>query len=55
MMYVSQIIMLCIFNLYRAVCQLCLNKTGRKNKIEMSCSDCELMSQDGGFWVESIC
>ena len=30
MMYVSQIIMLHNLNLYSAVCQLYLNKTGRK-------------------------
>ena len=30
MMYVSQIIMLYTLNLYSAVCQLHLNKTGRK-------------------------
>ena len=30
MMYVSQIIMLATFNLHSAVCQLYLNKTGRK-------------------------
>ena len=32
MMYVSQIIMLHTLNLYSAVCQLYLNKTGRKEK-----------------------
>ena len=32
MMYVSQIIMLCTLNLYSAVCQLYLNKAGRKKK-----------------------
>ena len=31
MMYVSQVIMLYTLNLYSAVCQLYLNKTGRKN------------------------
>ena len=31
MMYVSQIIMLYTLNLYSAVCQFYLNKTGRKN------------------------
>ena len=31
MMYVSQIIMPSTLNLYSAVCQLYLNKTGRKN------------------------
>ena len=30
MMYVNQIIMLYTLNLYSAVCQLYLNKTGRK-------------------------
>ena len=30
MMYISQIIMLYTLNLYRAVCQLYLNKKGRK-------------------------
>ena len=33
MMYVSQSIMLCTLNLYSAVCQLYLNKTGRKKGI----------------------
>ena len=32
MMYVSQIIMLCNLSLYSAVCQLYLNKTGRKSE-----------------------
>ena len=32
MMYVSQIIMLYTLNLYGAVCQLCLHKTGRIKK-----------------------
>ena len=32
-MYVSQIIMLCTLNVYSAVCQLYLNKTGRKNVV----------------------
>ena len=32
MMYVSQIIMLYILNLYSILCQLHLNKTGRKKK-----------------------
>ena len=32
MMYVSQIIMLYTLNLYRAVCQLYLNKTVRKKR-----------------------
>ena len=32
MMYVSQIIMLYTLNLYSAVCQLYLKKTGRKQK-----------------------
>ena len=31
-MYVNQIIMLCTLNLYSAVCQSYLNKTGRKKK-----------------------
>ena len=31
MAYVSQIIILCTLNLYSAVCQLYLSKTGRKN------------------------
>ena len=35
MMYVSQIIMLYTLNLYRAICQLYLNKTGRKKKLYM--------------------
>ena len=30
MIYVTQIIMLCTLNLYSAVCQLYLNKTGKK-------------------------
>ena len=33
MMYVSQIIMLCTLNLYGAVCQLYLNKTGGKKAV----------------------
>ena len=32
MMYVSQIIMLYTLNLYSAVCQLYLNKAGRREK-----------------------
>ena len=32
MTYVSQIFMLYILNLYNAVCQLYLNKTGREKK-----------------------
>ena len=32
MMYVSQVIMLYTLNLHSAVCQLYLNKTGRKKK-----------------------
>ena len=32
MMYVRQIIMMYNFNLYSAVCQLYLNKTGRKQQ-----------------------
>ena len=32
MMYVNQITMLYTLNLYSAVCQLYLNKTGQKNK-----------------------
>ena len=32
MMYVSQISMLFYLNLYNAVCQLYLNKTGKKQK-----------------------
>ena len=32
MMRVSQIIMLCLLNLYSAVCQLYLDKTGRRKK-----------------------
>ena len=32
MMYVTQIIMLYTLNLYSAVCQIYLNKTGRKIK-----------------------
>ena len=35
-MYVSQIIMLYTLNLYSAVCQLCLNKIGRKSKTKKS-------------------
>ena len=31
-MYVTQIITLYTLNLYSAVCQLCLNKTGRKKE-----------------------
>ena len=30
MVYISQIIILCTLNLYSAVCQFYLNKTGRK-------------------------
>ena len=30
-MYVSQIVVLCALNLHDAVCQIYLNKTGRKN------------------------
>ena len=33
MLYVSQIIILYTLNLYNAICQFYLNKTGRKNKI----------------------
>ena len=31
-MYVSQIIILYILSLYSAICQLCLNKTGKKKR-----------------------
>ena len=33
MKYVNHIIMLYVLNRYSVVCQLCLNKTGRKKKI----------------------
>ena len=34
MMYVSQIIMPYTLNIYSAICQLYLNKTGRKKEIK---------------------
>ena len=39
-MYVSQIIMLCTLGLHTAVCQLYLNKTGKKHIIQKHINTC---------------
>ena len=52
MMYVSQIIMLYTLKLYTAVCQVYLNKTGRKKSQKEKSSGIRLgVKKMGKFWL----
>ena len=50
MMYVSQIIMLYTLNFYSAICQLYLNKSGTKKKLEQN-SRTTTKSVHGALWL----
>ena len=49
MMAVSQIVILHTLNLNSAVCQLYLNKSGRKNKIDLDGSKTKLQNKIWNF------
>ena len=52
MMYVSQIIMLYTLNVYSAVCQLYLNKTGRKKVHLLTTFENWVISNENpDFWL----
>lgn len=59
MIYVNQTIMLYTLNLYSDVCQLCLNKTGRKKKRKYLFTYClfaqQLLQEIDGAMVQIGC